>query len=85
MRESFVSSMTVWACVLWALVGGLLLSAWIVALERSDLVAIYGMLAATGLALSAVAATVHIRVYAARICTLVRATSQGGQNLRLME
>lgn len=80
-----MSSLAVWASVLWLVVGGLLLAAWVVALNRPDLMAIYGMLAATGLGLSAVAATVHIRVYAARICTLVRATRQGGQDLRLMD
>ena len=59
--------------VTWTVVLGLLVGAWVVALRDGDDWLIAGLMAATGCATSAVAATLQIRQYVVRTCTLVRA------------
>lgn len=75
MHEEFVSRTSLLAMTLWVVVVLLLAMAWLVAIQRPDWWLWAGMLAATGLAVSAVAATAHMRIYAVRMCSLIRATS----------
>lgn len=67
-----MSTCGVIAGALWAVVAGLLLAAWTVALVWSDHWRVAGMLAATGCATSALAATLHIKTYACRVSRLIR-------------
>lgn len=82
MNEEFVSRASIIAFVLWFLAGGLLAAAWAVALAAPGHAIIAGMLAATALGLSAVAATAHIRIFACRVSRLVRASSGQGSDAR---
>ena len=66
------------AGVLWAIVAGLILAAWVVMLafgERHWMTA--ALLALTGCALSALAATLHIKTYACRVSRVIRVTAGG--------
>lgn len=74
MHEQFVSRASLAAFLLWFLVAALLIAAWVVAIVNPASFIIAGMLAATALALSAVAATAHIRLFACRLSRLVRVT-----------
>lgn len=83
MHEQFVSRASIVAFLLWFLVAALLVAAWVVAILAPDHFVIAGMLAATALALSAVAATAHIRLFACRLSRLVRVgTGLEGENIR---
>lgn len=71
----YVSRTGIISGVLWVVVTGLLGGAWAVVLLVGDHLPIAGMLAATGCALSALAATLQIKTYACGVSRLVRATS----------
>lgn len=75
MHEGFVSRTSLVAALLWVTVVKLFVLAWVVAVLREEWWLWAGMLAATGLVVSAVAATTSMRLYALRVCSLVRATS----------
>lgn len=74
MQEQFVSRASLVAYALWFLVAALLTAAWIVAIWAEPHFVIAGMLAATALGLSAVAATAHIRLFACQLSRVVRAS-----------
>lgn len=61
--------------MLWAVVLGLLVAAWVVILFADSHWTVAGMLAASGCALSALAATLHIKTYACRMSRLIRISS----------
>lgn len=70
-----MSKVGIIAGTLWAGVAGLMLSGWIVVLVTGhEAWHIAGMLAASACALSALAATIHIKIYACRISRLIRVT-----------
>lgn len=78
MQEQFVSRASILAFALWFLVAALLTAAWIVAIWAEAHFVIAGMLAATALGLSAVAATAHMRLFACRLSRVVRASTGVG-------
>lgn len=71
----YVSRNGIAAGVLWTLVAGLLMAAWAVVLWTEGHEFVAGMLAATGCATSALAATMQIKTYACRLSRLVRMTA----------
>lgn len=80
MHEGFISRTSLIATMLWTAMVVLFAAAWAIAITHHDWWLWAGMLSATGLGVSAIAATTHIRLYALRMCSLIRATSsaQGG-------
>lgn len=74
MHDEYVSKEKVAANVMWAVVVGLMVTAWGVMLLTSHW-RIAGMFAATSCATSAYAAVLHLRCYAVRLAGLVRASS----------
>lgn len=74
MQEQYVSRVAICAGVAWVGVALLIGLGWYVALAgpRVQAALVGGMCAATGCALSAVAAVLSIRRYASRICRLIR-------------
>ncbi len=75
-----VSKGGVMAGVLWAVVAGLMLAAWVVILAADNYWTIAGMLAATSCATSALAATLHIKTYACGMARLIRVTAGAPSN-----
>lgn len=75
MIDEYVSKGQVAANVVWATVVGLMAAGWLVILLSADHKAIGGMFAATSCAVSAFAATMHMRCYVVRLAGLVRATT----------
>jgi hypothetical protein len=76
MHEHYVSKTTLTVAVLWFVTACLMVAAWVVALldgER-DLLWV-GMLAATGIVFSAMAATAQTRLGQLRLGGLIRATA----------
>ena len=71
----YVSKAALVVVSLWGLVLALVLAAWAVAMMNPDAWSVAAVLAMTGCATSALAATLHIRLFATRICRLIRATS----------
>lgn len=71
----YVSRTGIVAGALWLAVLALILGAWGVVLFASEHYGVAGMLAASGCALSALAATLHIKTYACRVSQLVRASA----------
>lgn len=71
----YVSKTGMAAAALWAVVIALLGSAWVVILAAEHHLEVAGMLAATGCATSALAATLHIKTYACRMSRLIRLSS----------
>lgn len=85
MNEDYFLRCRVYAWCAWALTGALVAAAWLVAITDPGDWWLSVMLAVTGLALSAVAATLHIRSFMVRVCSLVRAASYkpvDGEGLR---
>lgn len=79
----YVSKTGIAAGALWATVLALMVAAWVVILFADSHWTVAGMLAASGCALSALAATLHIKTYACRLSQLVRATvGANGGDLR---
>lgn len=80
MNDELISRTAVVASILWAVVALLILAAW-------GAFAAHGfgpcpgamMLGLSGCALSAAAATLHIKTYALRACNLIRATRDNGE------
>lgn len=75
MHDSTMSRLALTAYLLWTAVSLLVGAAWLLMAINTEAWRWSGLLAVTGLALSAVAATAHMKVYAVRVCGLVRATS----------
>lgn len=71
----YVSRIGIAAGMLWATVVGLLMAAWAVATWSQENWLLAGMLAATGCATSAMAATLQIKTYACKMSRLIRATA----------
>lgn len=71
----YVSRVGIMAGVLWAAVLGLMVAAWVVILFAEQHWTVAGMLAASGCALSALAATLQIKTYACRMSRLIRVTA----------
>lgn len=70
MHDSSISASKVVTAALWAWVAGLFIGAWVTwAVSDHD---VWMMLALTGCASSALAATAHIRSFSLQICALVR-------------
>ena len=63
------------AALLWFAVAALITAAWLVGLLTDGHLHVAGLLAATGCALSALAAVLHIRTYACRLVRMVRVSS----------
>ena len=75
MCEQLISKTAVIASVLWSLVGMLVVSAWAVVLLFPESWEIGGLLGVTACALSAGAATLHMKLYVIQVVALMRATS----------
>lgn len=73
------------SALLWAVVVKLIAAAWVVGLWAPESWLVAGLLASTGCATSALAATMQIRVYACRVSRLVRVTSglSAGQDAQI--
>lgn len=87
MNEGYYPQCRVWAWIAWTAVVGLLVAAWLLLLLDQDHWRVAGLLAFTACAGSAIAATLHIRSFLVRVCSLVRAASirrdeLDGQGLR---
>lgn len=65
----------VYALFAWVTTLVFILAAWVVMLFAEDQWKLAFLLGGTGCAMSAVAATLHIRSFIVRICSLVRATN----------
>ena len=74
MNEQYISRLAIAAGFAWSGVALLILLGWVVAIiaMEANWVVIGGMLAATGCALAAAAATLSIRRYLTRTCALIR-------------
>lgn len=89
MNEQYVSRLAIAAAVMWGLVGALMVGAWVVLMSTQPGARAIGLLLATsGCALSAFAAVLSIRRYAARICGLIRnlhgVNASDGEGLRVL-
>ncbi len=73
MDDGTISTCRAVAGVLWTIVISLMVAAWIVLLWGPHPIA--GMLAATGCAMSAVAAVAQIKCYSTSVCRLIRVTN----------
>lgn len=73
MNEQYFMTCRVWAAAAWAATVGLIFAGWMVLLFDQEHWMIGGILAASGCAMSAVAATLHIRSFMVRMCSLIRA------------
>lgn len=85
MIENYFMRCRVYAWGAWGLTATLIGAAWIVAIVAPHVWWVSVMLGVTGLAMSAVAATLHIRSFMVRVCSLVRAASYkpvDGEGLR---
>jgi hypothetical protein len=81
MNEDYFLACRVWAIVAWVLTAILLIAGWLL-VEIPDASPDLGfMCAATGLAMSAAAATLHIRSFMVRVCSLIRAANSPDRNL----
>jgi hypothetical protein len=76
-NDEYVNKGKVMATAAWSVVVCLMVTAWVFILVTPH-TAIGGMFAATGCAVSALAAVLHIRCYAVRVMCLVRASSALG-------
>lgn len=74
MNEDQYPRCLVWAWVAWVATLVLLTSAWIVMLIPDDIRLAF-LLGGSGCMMSAVAATLHIRSFMVRVCSLIRAAS----------
>ena len=74
MHESMISTGKVFAGVLWTWVGGLLATAWVLAMIPGQ-IEFAALLAATACASSALAAVFHIRCFFVRQSQLIRAST----------
>jgi hypothetical protein len=75
MNETSYPRCLVWAWIAWAVVLALVIAAWVVMLFDGDDWAVGFLLGGSGCAMSAVAATLHVRSFAVRVCSLIRAAS----------
>lgn len=75
MNENYYPRCRVWAYAAWMVVAALLAAAWLVMLLDWHDWRIAGLLAFSACTGSAVAATLHIRSFMVRVCSLVRAAS----------
>lgn len=75
MCEQLVSKAAVVATVLWVTVTGLIAASWAVILTDPESWRLGGLLGVTACALSAGAATWHVKLYSIRVVNLIRATS----------
>lgn len=79
MHESTISTSRVIASTLWTWVVVLMAAAWIIILWAPQHWPTAMMLAATSCASSGIAAVMHVRCYAIRMCTLIRTSSTAGR------
>lgn len=85
MNEDYFLRCRVYAWIGWAVVLALIVSAWAVMVVGVHEWRIAFLLGGSGCAMSAVAATLHIRSFMVRVCSLVRAASYkpvDGEGLR---
>jgi len=75
MQEHYYASCRVWAYVVWAAVIALLISAWLVMLAAPRQWRLAFLLGGSACVLSPMAATLHIRSFAVRVSSLIRAGS----------
>ena len=75
MNETYVSSTKLGMILAWTAVGALMAGAWGVILVTPEHWKMAGLLATSACVTSAVAATLSIKIYAARQCALIRALS----------
>jgi hypothetical protein len=75
MQERYFSHTAAIATVLWLTVGALIAAGWGIVIFAPHRWLVAGMLAATGCALSPLAATLHVRIFQVRTCGLIRAAS----------
>ena len=74
MNEGYVSRTAIAAAVAWLVVGAFMAGAWLLATLGAEMCYVV-LMATTGCASSAVAATLHIKTYMARLGRLARALS----------
>lgn len=75
MNEDYYPRCRVWAAIAWAVTVALVVAAWAVLMSAPGHWRLGFLLGGSGCAMSAVAATVHIRSFMVRVCSLVRAAS----------
>lgn len=75
MDENYVSKSSVIAYCLWGMVAALMGAAWLIGVFWSEQWHYSVLLACTGCATSALAATAHIKLYAQRLCAVIRAAT----------
>lgn len=84
MNECFISKTSLLAYGAWLVAAALFIGSWYIAIFHRDWWLWAGMLAATALGFTAIAAVAHFRLYMVRTCTLIRTLaglreSDGGQ------
>lgn len=74
-HEGYVSKVAIGVITMWGTVFVLLFAAWVVLLVASHVWPVGVMLAATSCVLAGFTSTIHNRLYVARVCGVIRATS----------
>lgn len=74
-HEGYISKVALSVIIMWMAVLGALIAAWVVVVAMPERWLVGGMLAASACVLAAFTSTIHYRIYVARICGVVRATS----------